>query len=421
MCGIFGFAGAPDRQLLGRMAAALVHRGPDDAGAFEHARGEPRPPPPQHHRPRRRPPADGQRRRDRVAGLQRRDLQLPRAARPSSRPPATSSAPLRHRSHRPRLRGVGPGLRGALQRHVGLSPSPTCAAPARAGRRQARAEPRPLRHQAALLRALAAAAAVCCSPARSRRCCRIPSWRPAPDEQMIFEYLLHGFHDHRAETFFAGIYHVPAATWIEVPLTAASGAQAAAGASGGPGLLTAPLASTSYWTPVLPETAAPTRPTFRRLLPRQRRAAPRQRGAGGLVPLRRPRLHHHRELHERAAREDAPDAASLRGQLKTFSAVFDGDPIDEREYIETAVAEHRRRHDLHQSHLAGVHRRAARLRLAPGGAHRQHRAVRAVVRHALRARAGDRAARRPGRRRAASPATCPTSSSTCASSASEGR
>ena len=35
MCGIFGFAGSPDRQLLGRMAAAIVHRGPDDAGAFE--------------------------------------------------------------------------------------------------------------------------------------------------------------------------------------------------------------------------------------------------------------------------------------------------------------------------------------------------------------------------------------------------
>ena len=35
MCGIFGFVGSPDRQLLGRMAAALVHRGPDDAGSFE--------------------------------------------------------------------------------------------------------------------------------------------------------------------------------------------------------------------------------------------------------------------------------------------------------------------------------------------------------------------------------------------------
>ncbi|PKL93327.1 MAG: hypothetical protein CVV20_04245 [Gemmatimonadetes bacterium HGW-Gemmatimonadetes-1] len=35
--------------------------------------------------------------------------------------------------------------------------------------------------------------------------------------------------------------------------------------------------------------------------------------------------------------DEAPDAASLRGQLKTFSAVFDGDPIDERAYIEVAV------------------------------------------------------------------------------------
>ena len=32
MCGILGFAGPPDRELLGRMAAAIVHRGPDDAG-----------------------------------------------------------------------------------------------------------------------------------------------------------------------------------------------------------------------------------------------------------------------------------------------------------------------------------------------------------------------------------------------------
>ena len=44
-----------------------------------------------------------------------------------------------------------------------------------------------------------------------------------PDEQMVFEYLLHGFHDHRAETFFRGVYHVPAATWIEVPLRPAGG------------------------------------------------------------------------------------------------------------------------------------------------------------------------------------------------------
>ena len=54
-----------------------------------------------------------------------------------------------------------------------------------------------------------------------------------PDEQMIFEYLQHGFHDHRAETFFTGVYHVPAATWIEAPLDGlGEPADAAAVASG---------------------------------------------------------------------------------------------------------------------------------------------------------------------------------------------
>ena len=38
-------------------------------------------------------------------------------------------------------------------------------------------------------------------------------------------------------------------------------------------------------------------------------------------------------------KEKVPDAGSLGGRLKTFSAVFDGDPIDESPYIEAAVAE----------------------------------------------------------------------------------
>ncbi|EQD48254.1 asparagine synthase (glutamine-hydrolyzing), partial [mine drainage metagenome] len=36
-------------------------------------------------------------------------------------------------------------------------------------------------------------------------------------------------------------------------------------------------------------------------------------------------------------RDDFPDAESMRGQVKAFSAVFDGDPIDERAYIEEAI------------------------------------------------------------------------------------
>ena len=34
MCGICGVVGRPDRDALGRMAAAMVHRGPDDDGFF---------------------------------------------------------------------------------------------------------------------------------------------------------------------------------------------------------------------------------------------------------------------------------------------------------------------------------------------------------------------------------------------------
>ena len=34
MCGICGILGNPDRDAIGRMAAAMVHRGPDDDGFY---------------------------------------------------------------------------------------------------------------------------------------------------------------------------------------------------------------------------------------------------------------------------------------------------------------------------------------------------------------------------------------------------
>ena len=37
--------------------------------------------------------------------------------------------------------------------------------------------------------------------------------------------------------------------------------------------------------------------------------------------------------------EHVPDAVSLGDQLKTFSIVYDGDPIDEREYMDAVLAE----------------------------------------------------------------------------------
>ena len=99
--------------------------------------------------------------------------------------------------------------------------------------------------------------------------------------------------------------------------------------------------------------------------------------------------------------EHVPDAASLRDQLKTFCAVFDGDPIDEREYIEIAVES-----TGADTTYANPTSHEFIDELRDFVWHQEEpivsdRPVRAVVRDALRARAGHRAARRPGRRRAA--------------------
>ena len=41
----------------------------------------------------------------------------------------------------------------------------------------------------------------------------------------------------------------------------------------------------------------------------------------------------------RLLEEHVPDAVSLGDRLKTFSIVYDGDPIDEREYMDAVLAE----------------------------------------------------------------------------------
>jgi asparagine synthase (glutamine-hydrolysing) len=155
-----------------------------------------------------------------------------------------------------------------------------------------------------------------------------------PDDQVLYEYLQHGLHDHRDETMFTGVYRVPAATWIEVPLKVA----AADRGDGHAGLLTGPLDTVRYWTPRLSSDGIADPAHFRDLF---RKSVERRLLSevpvgsclsGGLDSTTIV------SFMSELLRENAPDAASLRGQLKTFSAVFDGDPIDEREYIEIAVA-----------------------------------------------------------------------------------
>ncbi len=98
MCGIAGalsLNGGPvaDERSCAAMTRAIAHRGPDDEGSLVDGAGRARQPPARDHRPlagRAQPMTDATGRPRHH--LQRRALQLPRAAAPSSSGPATASA-----------------------------------------------------------------------------------------------------------------------------------------------------------------------------------------------------------------------------------------------------------------------------------------------------------------------------------------
>ena len=149
-----------------------------------------------------------------------------------------------------------------------------------------------------------------------------PSLEARADDQIVYEYLVHGLHDHLRETFFQGIYRVMPATYVEIDASAN---------------LPGTEVSGVYWKPSLDETGNGDPHEFARLF---RKAVERRLVSevpvgsclsGGLdstaiVCFMRDLL-----------KERVPDSASMGGRLKTISAVFDKDPIDEREYISTAI------------------------------------------------------------------------------------
>jgi asparagine synthase (glutamine-hydrolysing) len=146
-----------------------------------------------------------------------------------------------------------------------------------------------------------------------------PELETAPDRQWLYDYLLHGLHDHKPQTAFAGIRALAAATWAVVD---ADGVHEQA-----------------YWTPALstdaPADPAEFRARFERSVER-RLVADVAAGtclSGGIdsssiVGMASELLEEH-----------VPDAVSLGDRLKTFSIVYSGDPIDEREYIDAVLAE----------------------------------------------------------------------------------
>lgn len=145
-----------------------------------------------------------------------------------------------------------------------------------------------------------------------------PNLKTAPNDQMIYEYLAYGLHDHGEETFFQGISRIPAACWATID--------------------DAGIDIQPYWVPVLRRDGNSDPARFRSLFResvRRRLVADVPVGAclsGGLDSTTIVRLM------DELVKENDRDAQAVGQRMKTFTAVFDNDPIDEREYVVEALA-----------------------------------------------------------------------------------
>ena len=163
-----------------RMIGELVHRGPDDDGFFERRARRAGHAAAQHHRPARRPPADPLRGRGRDR-LQRRDLQLPRAARRARARSAAASAPnpTPRSCSRPTastgIDGARPARGHVRPLHLRPARAASCTSPA-TGSASSRST-------------TASTAASSPSRARSRPSSPACAPRPALDRQAIHDYL----------------------------------------------------------------------------------------------------------------------------------------------------------------------------------------------------------------------------------------
>ncbi|MHB8245664.1 MAG: asparagine synthase (glutamine-hydrolyzing) [Acidimicrobiales bacterium] len=146
---------------------------------------------------------------------------------------------------------------------------------------------------------------------------------PEVDQERLAGYLLLGLHDHDDRTFFAGIRQVKPATVVTVPLG---------------GRQRYERRQHRYWEPKLSRDAPADPQVFREVFERaiQRRlVADVTVGtclSGGLDSSSIVCVM------SKLLAERAPDSASMGDQLATFSAVFDGDPIDEQAYIRPVLA-----------------------------------------------------------------------------------
>ena len=139
----------------------------------------------------------------------------------------------------------------------------------------------------------------------------------AVDEQNLYEYLGFGLYDHNDSTFFKGISQVPAAAYLKV------GGEAEE--------------IQRYWTPELASDGDASPAKFREMFDKaveRRLVSDVPVGtclSGGLDSSSIVCVM------DRLLKKRVPDSVSLGERLKTFSAVFPGDPIDERAYIDAVL------------------------------------------------------------------------------------
>jgi len=308
MCGIAGFWGPPAPDLVQRMTDTLRHRGPDDEGRFEDPRA--------------------------TLGFRRLSIididggHQPMASDDGDTVLVYNGEVYNYRELRDELRALGYAFRTDCDSEVVLRAYEAWGedAFARFNGMWALAVLDRRRDRLVLCRDHFGIKPVYYAHAGERvlfaseikALLRDPALAAAVDDQVLYEYLAFGLHDHRPETFFAGVVRLPAASYAVVDATG--------------------VRVERFWRPVLrrdgdsdPQRFAD---AFRTSVER-RLIADVPVGAclsGGLDSSTIV------SLMSGLLRSQVPDSASLRGRVKTFSAVFDGDPIDERAYIETAVA-----------------------------------------------------------------------------------
>lgn len=307
MCGIAGFWGPPDGELLAAMTERLVHRGPDGEGSLE------------------RPYASLGHRRLAI-------IDVEGGRQPMSSPDGTvhlayNGEVYNFRELRRELEGLGLSFASASDTEVVLRAYEAwgvdCFRRFNGMWALALLDERDRRlvlsrdHLGIKPLYLARVASRLLFASEVKALLAAPGLEARPDLERLAQYLRRGLHDHDERTFFEGVSQLSPGTTLVVS--------------------DAGVEAQRFWVPRLraPRPVEPARfkEAFRRAVERRLVADVRVGTclSGGLdssaiVVTAAELLAAH-----------VPDAASLGPRLSTFSAVFDGDPIDEQAYIAPVV------------------------------------------------------------------------------------